>query len=623
MLGEIVKCQYPFSSIYGAERAKLALMCIAVDRRINGLLIRGPAGTGKSTLARSIKELDDREIITIPQNITDEQLFGGLDFNTAVTTGNLKLSRSTLSRADGNIAYVDNINLFEENSLSALTEAIDSKEVIIEREGVSAHYSVNATIIATMDPMEQMLTDSVLDRFDMCVDLMPPITTYDRSNITKSVLDYSADPVSFILGNIRESRSLIDKVQAARNIIGGVTINRKVAMTISDVCKKLGIESVRGDIAVARVSRAIAALNGHLEPFPEDIAEASVLCLVHRKPELSSDEDDEEEDNVDLRKIVDEEQFVREEDFDFEAAAVNLNIPKQKVVVEKKKEIIEPEEEKEKPKTMAELIFEDLEGQISEIEAACNLRLRNIVGIRRRTYSAGKAGCGRVRGYKLPSGQICDPALDATIRAAAPHQRYRKHRNLSIDIKQEDIREKVRIRPVRNSFLFMVDVSGSLTSGHMMRYIQMAIRSMLSDTYVHRDNVALITFRSMDAVISVPFTRNVEDVYEALDATITGDNTPLNPALMLAKEYLESYQKKNPDANCHVILVTDGDGNISCVKGAESMVELRRMAPSLYLPKTDWTIIDPTDLADRNKAAVRLAKFLDARLIALSDLDDE
>ena len=45
---------FPFSAMVGLEKAKLALLCVAVDPLIGGVLLKGDKGTGKSTLVRAL-----------------------------------------------------------------------------------------------------------------------------------------------------------------------------------------------------------------------------------------------------------------------------------------------------------------------------------------------------------------------------------------------------------------------------------------------------------------------------------------------------------------------------------------------------------------------------------------
>ena len=48
------KIVFPFTAIVGQEKAKLALLCCAIDPTIGGVLLSGEKGTGKSTLVRAL-----------------------------------------------------------------------------------------------------------------------------------------------------------------------------------------------------------------------------------------------------------------------------------------------------------------------------------------------------------------------------------------------------------------------------------------------------------------------------------------------------------------------------------------------------------------------------------------
>ncbi|MRR13634.1 hypothetical protein EG835_14555, partial [bacterium] len=79
-------------------------------------------------------------------------------------------------------------------------------------------------------------------------------------------------------------------------------------------------------------------------------------------------------------------------------------------------------------------------------------------------------------------GQPVDLALDATIRAAAPHQKQRTG-ELAITITDDDIRTKVRKRRVGASIVFCVDASGSMGASNRMELAKAAVFELLVDAY--------------------------------------------------------------------------------------------------------------------------------------------
>ena len=58
---------YPFTAVVGQERAKQALLCLAVEPRIGGVLLCGEKGTAKSTLVRALGGLEGVRLLELPE----------------------------------------------------------------------------------------------------------------------------------------------------------------------------------------------------------------------------------------------------------------------------------------------------------------------------------------------------------------------------------------------------------------------------------------------------------------------------------------------------------------------------------------------------------------------------
>ena len=76
---------FPFSAIVGQEAAKQALTIALVNPAAGGLLISGPKGTAKSTLARAAAPFTAAgSMVELPIGATDDMVFGSIDMEAAL-----------------------------------------------------------------------------------------------------------------------------------------------------------------------------------------------------------------------------------------------------------------------------------------------------------------------------------------------------------------------------------------------------------------------------------------------------------------------------------------------------------------------------------------------------------
>jgi len=601
------------------EHVKKALECAAVDDGILGVLIKGPTGTAKSVIVRSfVNMLPDKEIISIPQNITDEQLFGGLDIEDAIISGRTAVKDGTLQRANLNVLYLDNINLFDTKVLSSVLEHAESEKVLVEREGVSSEYDLRTTVIATMDPAEQALPDSIADRFDICVQSYYVRDEEDRKDLILSNILFGADPEGSVKAHSAEDERTLIRIENAKAILNDVTITRSDLDKISEVCIDLNVKGHRADISMARVSKVLAALDGRYAVEDGDIKEAAIMCLLHRRGSAVKDMDTPVPEK-DAQEKKRPSRPVREPTEEAEERETHNEITDTGAVMN-----VVDEAEYEGPggaggaSTVSEIISSVTE-RLDDMDHVEAVRLHQIAGTGRRKNIYAKERTGRYRGFRIPKGATSDLAFDATVRAAAPYQIARADKGLSISIEKQDIREKIRMKRDSCSFLFAVDVSGSLVDTGMMYDIKNGVKAMLIDSYVQRDKVALMTFRTGDIRISVPFTRSVEGICDVLDSTEAGGGTPLGAALLLIRQYLLNYLRKNSDERCFVIMMTDGDTTDPVIRG-EPHRELKRLAPFMKIRNVEWVVIDSSLQVGRINYAQRLADMLEGRYIRLEDI---
>src|SRR5207244_1154933 len=79
--------RFPFTAVVGLDEVKLALLLVAVDPAIGGVLLRGQKGSAKTTLARGLAALlpGDAPFVELPIGATEDRVVGTIDLAAALT----------------------------------------------------------------------------------------------------------------------------------------------------------------------------------------------------------------------------------------------------------------------------------------------------------------------------------------------------------------------------------------------------------------------------------------------------------------------------------------------------------------------------------------------------------
>jgi magnesium chelatase subunit D len=184
--------------------------------------------------------------------------------------------------------------------------------------------------------------------------------------------------------------------------------------------------------------------------------------------------------------------------------------------------------------------------------------------------SAGKTGQfqkearrGRIIGSKagdLRSGARLD--VIATLRTAAPWQKLRQSQSSGpsrIHIRRDDFRISHYRQRSQTSTIFVVDASGS-SALQRLAEAKGAVKLLLSECYVRRDEVALIAFRGTSAEITMPPTRALVRAQRALAALPGGGGTPIAAGIDAAVALASAVRRTGRTAS--LVFMTDGRANV-------------------------------------------------------------
>ena len=281
----------PFPALVGMELAQQAMLLLAVEPKLRGIVIAAAAGTGKSSLARGIQHLllaasSDESVppfVEVPTSADIENLLGGLDLEATLHAGRTVVRSGLLAQADGGTVYVDGLNLLMDASANLLLSVLDEGEVRVEREGLSLRAAARFSLIGSYDPAEGLPRNHLLDRVGLLINLNQMPTAVERSAVIRHNL---LTPDSAWQ---EENEILFGLMQAAREILPSVTMTPEQMMQLSQSALAYGVSGHRVDLFAIHAACAAAALNLRHEVDASDLELAARLVVLPRATQVPTE----------------------------------------------------------------------------------------------------------------------------------------------------------------------------------------------------------------------------------------------------------------------------------------------------------------------------------------------
>jgi len=313
---------FPFTAIVGQEEMKLALQLNVIDPKIGGVMIMGDRGTGKSTTIRAIADLlpeieivkddpfnshksdldlmgndvkiaiqagQDLEtefikipMIDLPLGATEDRVCGTIDIEKALTEGIKAFEPGLLAKANRGLLYVDEVNLLDDHLVDILLDSAASGWNTVEREGISVRHPARFVLVGSGNPEEGELRPQLLDRFGMHAEIRTVKDPILRVKVVEERTSFDQTPKLWIENYETEQQKLREKIIQAQNLLPSVDLDYDSRIKISEVCSRLDVDGLRGDIVTNRAAKAHAAYNSRDKVTVEDISKVITLCLRHR-----------------------------------------------------------------------------------------------------------------------------------------------------------------------------------------------------------------------------------------------------------------------------------------------------------------------------------------------------
>ena len=562
---------FPFSAVLGLNHAKTAILIVLVNPRAGGLLISGPRGIGKSTLMRSTQELIERPWRDIPVSVTEDRLFGTIDTEKAIYSGQKKLYPGIINEADQGVLYLDDANLLREDLLDSILNIAEVGAYQLERDGLSLRCDTSFTVIAAINPESGMLSGACLDQFGLFVNVDNIHDENTRVEILKRTISFEKDCASFCNLWKLENEKIKKAIHSAMSLLPKVVVSSAMIQLASVYALKAHVSGHRADIYLIEAARALAALAERRYVLPKDLEKAAEFVLPHRmrkncEQELPQSDELENPDKNDIEKDQESENNNLGDDGEdpsgnhiVEAAGNGSDND------ESSSDMPEFPQGADDEKVDSA----DLHVILPPLWIQNEKKRFSPKGSGKRNMTRSDERQGRYVKAGIPKGETHDIAIDATLRAAAPHQKGRQSNGCAVVIRHEDIRRKEREKRTGNIFLFLVDASGSMGARERMKAVKGVVFKMLADAYQKRDRVGMIAFRRDRAEVLLPITRSIEFAQKKLAALPTGGQTPLAQGLIKAEDMLDRLYKQDPLQDPVLILITDGRATNSLNKNTD------------------------------------------------------
>ncbi|MGW1845210.1 putative cobaltochelatase [Streptomyces sp. NPDC001966] len=590
---------FPFTAVVGQQDLQLALLLNSVAPNIGGVLVRGEKGTAKSTAVRALSALlpdvdvvsgcrfscdpaspdpacpdgpheagtgvsRDARMVELPVGASEDRLVGALDIERALAEGVKAFEPGLLADAHRGILYVDEVNLLHDHLVDLLLDAAAMGASYVEREGVSVRHAARFLLVGTMNPEEGELRPQLLDRFGLTVEVAASRETDQRVEVVRRRLAFDDDPAAFAARWADEEDALRARIVAARALLPGVRLGDAALRQIAATCAAFEVDGMRADIVMARTATALAAWAGREDVLAEDVRQAALLALPHRRRRNPFDAPGLDEDKLDDTL---EQNGGEDDDPDPDGPGGGGRPP------QGDGPDTPPDPGGESGDTPAPSVpgqgREQGQGQSSgggerqPVGATEPFRTKmlSVPGLGEGAAgrrSRARTEHGRTTGARRPQGALTKLHLAATVQAAAPHQRTRGRSGRGLVVRRDDLRQAVREGREGNLVLFVVDASGSMAARQRMAAVKGAVLSLLLDAYQRRDKVGLITFRGRDAEVALPPTSSVDAAAARLELLPTGGRTPLAAGLLKAHEVLRVERLRDPSRRPLLVVVTDG-----------------------------------------------------------------
>lgn len=528
---------FPFTAVVGQASLKMALLLAVIEPRLGGVLLSGPRGIAKTTLARALAQLlpfqQGGAFVELPLGCSIAQLTGSLDIDSALSEQKVIFRPGLLAKANNGILYVDEINLLPDMLVDQLLDAAATGRHRVERDGISRVHPARFVLIGSMNPEEGELRPQLSDRFGLAVQLDDALSCEERVAIVRARRQYDADPEGFCERHADAMLALTRELAQARLRRTNIHFPESLEYAIAERCTAAGTEGVRADVAWQRAAHAHAALHQRMAVTEDDIMAVETFVLAHRRGAMSDPTSPPTPSSSPL--------FMPPAPFGTPLSDNLFTTSKSASM-----SLSEGESGDAQPSTPSETAGSSRKAHKHVLRSKMHSSALPIPSLTTRGEKQ------RYSTNEYDHGQGAQNADDIDWERS-----FSLAENLSPDGLKKVLRHTLQPTS-HDAVLIMLDASASQRQQEAFAQTRQVVQGLIAQAHQEQRYVALLYFQGDSVKWLLRGKRGIRNVTRPLGSLHPGGGTPLTLALQESRRWITRWQRRFPTAHIDSWLITDG-----------------------------------------------------------------